>query len=259
MMKRILAADIGNTNITLGLFKGRALLKKAKIVTGAPHLYKKRLAKFLGVAAPDAAVISSVVPAALAKFKKVIATARPLSGRSRKQSQIYILGENMKAPIQNLYRARREVGQDRLVNAFAAKSLYGAPSVVIDFGTAITFDIVSKRGEYLGGVILPGIELSLAGLHEKRALLPKVELIPVPYLLGKDTAGSIRAGILFGFGAMCDGLIEKYRKIFGRGMRVVATGGNARLMKKYAKSIDTVDEDLTLKGLAMTLAFHKNF
>ena len=244
-MKRVLAVDIGNTNITLGIFKDRALLKKVKIPTHAPASYTKRLAKFTKGSSIGAAVISSVVPEALSRVEKILKTISI--------DKIYILGENINAPIPNLYRAKREVGQDRLVNAFAAKSLYGAPSVVIDFGTAITFDIVSKRGEYLGGVILPGIELSLAGLHEKTALLPKVELIPVPYIIGKDTAGSIRAGILFGFGAMCDGLVAQYKKILGEDTKVIATGGNAPLIKRYTKSIQIVDENLTLKGLIKIL------
>ena len=141
------------------------------------------------------------------------------------------------------------MGQDRLVNAFAAKAIYGSPCVIIDFGTAITFDIVSKRGQYLGGLILPGIEISLASLYEKTALLPKVKLKDAPYIIGKDTKNSMRGGILFGFGAMCDGLVSRYRKILGKSTKVIATGGNASLMKKYAKSIQIVDEDLILKGL----------
>ena len=163
--------------------------------------------------------------------------------------KITVVGKDAKVPIRNLYRKKGEVGQDRLVNAFAAKAIYGSPCVIIDFGTAITFDIVSKRGQYLGGLILPGIEISLASLYEKTALLPKVKLKNAPYIIGKDTKNSMRGGILFGFGATCDGLVSRYRKILGKSTMVIATGGNASLMKKYAKSIQIVDEDLILKGI----------
>ena len=123
--------------------------------------------------------------------------------------------------------------------------------MIVDFGTAITFDIISKRGDYLGGLILPGIELSLSGLYKNTALLPKVKLESSSSIIGKDTVNSMRGGILFGFGAMCDGLAAKYKKILGRSIKVIATGGNSKLMKRYSKSIQRVDEDLTLKGLQL--------
>ena len=129
--------------------------------------------------------------------------------------------------------------------------MYGAPALIVDFGTAITFDIVSGKGHYLGGLILPGIAMGLGSLYEKTALLPKVELKRARSIIGKDTVNSMRAGILFGYGAMCDGLIAKYRKILGRGLKVIATGGNAGLIKSYAKYIDIVDSDLTIKSLAL--------
>ena len=160
-----------------------------------------------------------------------------------------ILGRDMKVPIRNLYRNKSEVGQDRLVNAYAAKVLYGSPAVVIDFGTAVTFDVVSKKGDYMGGLIMPGIGISLSSLYEKTALLPRVELKDAPHIIGKSTVNSIRGGILFGFGAMCDGLVAKYKKVLGKPLRVIATGGNASLIKKYAHSIQILDEDVTLKGL----------
>lgn len=248
LMKTILAIDIGNTNITVGLFKGDRLSAKSKIPTRQGASYKKGLAKFLGTAKTEpecieAAVISSVVPRALAILSKCL--------RRLGICRIMITGKNLPVPIRNLYRNRSEVGQDRLVNAFAANRIYGAPAVVVDFGTAVTFDIVSRRGEYLGGLIMPGIGISLSSLYEKTALLPRVELRDAPNIIAKDTVNSMRGGILFGFGAMCDGLIARYRKILGGNLKVIATGGNAALLKKYAPSIQIIDEDLTLKGLRL--------
>ncbi|MFH0764149.1 MAG: type III pantothenate kinase [Candidatus Omnitrophota bacterium] len=234
---RLIAVDIGNTNITIGVFKGERLIKKMKIPTNSYSLYDKNFRKF-----PSSdIIISSVVPPALSRLTASLNKI----GNCR----VSIVGRDVLVPVKNLYRIKSEVGQDRLVNAYAAASIYGAPCAIIDFGTAITFDLVSKKGEYLGGLILPGIDMSLAGLYRDTALLPKVKLKRAHDIIGKDTVNSMRGGILFGFGKMCDGLIFEYRKILGKGLKVIATGGNASLMKIYAKSIHAVDADLTLKGL----------
>lgn len=234
MMRSLLAIDIGNTNMTVGLFKGSRLVSKYKIPTRLRPMRFPRA---------ERCIISSVVPRALPH----VVSSLKRSGIRR----VALIGRDMKVPIRNMYKVKGEVGQDRLVNAFAAKKMYGSPAVIVDFGTAITFDIISKRGDYLGGLILPGIELSLKSLYERTALLPKVELKDAPYIIGKDTVSSMRGGILFGFGAMCDGLISQYKKMLGKKLKVIATGGNARLIKKYAGSIRVVDDDLTLKGLLL--------
>lgn len=247
-MKTILAIDIGNTNITTGIFKGGSLAGKARIST---NLYSSYAAGFKNIIANcdlkkdaiDEVVISSVVPLALARLM-VQLNKMALCG-------IKIIGKDVKVPIANNYRRKYEVGQDRLVGAFAAKMLYGAPCVVIDLGTAITFDIVSRKGEYLGGLILPGIEMSFSGLYTRTALLPKVELKPTAGIIGKDTVNSMRGGMLYGFGSMCDGLAAKYRKMLGKDTRIIATGGNAGLIRKYARAIQVVDNDLVLKGLQL--------
>ena len=249
VMKNLLAVDIGNTNITIGLFKGKILSGKIKIPTGSYLSYIRGIRALikrsgLHIGDVDNAVISSVVPLSLARFIVELRKTAP-------DIKITILGRDRVVPIKNLYRIKSEVGQDRLVNAYAAKMLYGAPAVVIDFGTAITFDIISKKGDYSGGLILPGIELSLSGLYKKTALLPKVELKKAASIIGRDTVNSMRGGILFGFGAMSDGLVAEYKKILGKDTNVIATGGNCRLIKEYARSIRIVDEDLTLKGLKL--------
>ena len=248
-MKNLLAIDIGNTNITAGIFKGAKLLGKTKAPTSSYSSYIRRFKALIegsGLEASkvDEVIVSSVVPLALARL---VVELRRMSGTIK----ITIIGRDLKVPVRNMYRIKNEVGQDRLVNAFAAKVLYGTPAVIVDFGTAITFDVISKRGDYLGGLILPGIELSLSGLYKNTALLPKVELESASSIIGKDTVNSMRGGILFGFGAMCDGLVAQYKKILGRSTKVIATGGNSKLMKRYAGSIRHVDEDLTLKGLQL--------
>lgn len=251
-MNHLLAIDIGNTNITAGVFGKSRLLAKIKIPSHAYSLYEGNIKKLLalaGLSGPEEAgscVISSVVPIALARLVmhlNKVAVRRPR-----------IIGRDIKVPIKNRYKSKSEVGQDRLVNAYAAKSIYGSPAVIIDFGTAITFDVISGAGDYMGGLILPGIEMGLSSLYSKTALLPKVDLRPARDIIGKETVASMRGGILFGYGAMCDGLVSKYRAILGSGAKIIATGGNARLIKKYARSIRIVDEDLTLKGLYLIAA-----
>lgn len=249
MMNNLLVVDIGNTNITIGLFKGNKLIAKTKIPTCSYSSYIRRIKALIGGSylrsgSVDQAIISSVVPLALARF---IVELRRMSSSIR----ITILGRDKIVPIKNLYRIKKEVGQDRLVNAYAAKMIYGYPAVIIDFGTAITFDLISRKGDYLGGLIMPGIELSLSSLYKRTALLPKVELKKAASIIGKDTVNSMRGGILFGFGSMADGLVSKYKKILGKNTQVIATGGNSPLIKKYAKLIQKVDEDLTLKGLRL--------
>lgn len=244
-MKKILAVDIGNTNITAGLFRGKKITGKLKVPTNGYSAYKNAFKKLLSNGTNDV-MISSVVPLALCR---VVATLNRVAS-----CRINISGKDFKVPIANRYRIKSQVGQDRLVNAYAAKKLYGKPAIVIDFGTGITFDIISKKGDYLGGLILPGIEMGLSSLYTKTALLPKVALKPARELIGRDTASSMRGGILFGYGAMCDGLVAKYRKILGARTRVIATGGNASLIRRYSKSIQVVDPDLTLKGLRLLFA-----
>jgi len=249
-MKKVIVIDIGNTNITAGVFAGDALCVKAKSPTHSPSRYAmffRRLITAAGMKPGDigSIMISSVVPVALSRL---VVQLNRMSATSRR---IYIIGKDIATPIKNEYRNKSEVGQDRLVNAFAAARLYGTPAIVVDFGTAITFDIVSPESAYLGGLIMPGIELSLSSLYTKTALLPRVDLKAASSIIGRDTVSSMRGGILFGFGAMCDGLVAQYRHILGKRAKVIATGGNAELVKKYAKSIQIVDEDLTLKGLAL--------
>jgi type III pantothenate kinase len=245
-MGNILAIDVGNTNITAGLFKGKHIAEKVKLPTYKYYQYEARLkglVKKCGLKAEDieAVVISHVVPLALARL--VVCLNKLF------KCKISIVGRDVEAPIKNMYKTKKEVGPDRLVNAFAAKAMYGHPSVIIDFGTAITFDVVSRDGDYLGGLILPGIEMGLHSLHKRTALLPKVELKDAKHIIGTDTESSIQGGILFGYGAMCDGLVAKYREMFGNDLKVIATGGNVMLIKKYTDSIQIIDEDLTLKGL----------
>jgi type III pantothenate kinase len=149
------------------------------------------------------------------------------------------------------YDNPREIGPDRLVNAVAGYARVGGPCVIVDFGTAVTHDIVSAEGEYLGGVIFPGVEISLEALSERAAALPKIDLIEPRTLIGKSTVDAIRSGVLFGFAAMVDGIVARLREQLGAETKALATGGLAALVVPYCDSIDVVDDQLTLTGLRL--------
>lgn len=241
----LLALDIGNTSMTVGVFRGRRLVRRGRIETHSARPardYALRLRKILrGQADIEAVIVSSVVPRATRDLKTALrrlALPRPL-----------ILGENLRAPIRNRYRVPSQVGQDRLVNAVAACHLYGAPAIVVDFGTAVTIDLVSARREYLGGLIVPGMEIALAALTARAALLPAIPLSPPRTFLGKDTVGSMRSGLFYGYGALCDGIVDKLRRRHAPRAQVIATGGHCRLIRPFSRSIRIFNPDLTLQGL----------
>jgi type III pantothenate kinase len=187
------------------------------------------------------AIICSVVPYITLRLKNDLQTILKIKP--------YIVGKDIVVPIRNLYHKPKEVGQDRLVNAFAAITLYKAPIIAIDFGTAITFDVISRYGEYLGGMILPGLKISLEALNQRTALLPDIKLSKPRTFIGRDTKTSMLSGIIYGFSSLSDELIMRIRNKIGRKAKVIATGGNSRLIAGYCKKIDKLDLELTLKGL----------
>jgi len=240
--KMLLAVDIGNTNISCGIFTGSRLVKRFSLPTKAKSNYQIKLKPYLSRNI-DEAIICSVVPDAT---KEIVRAIKSLTGQNPR-----VLGKNIKVPIKNLYAKPRQVGQDRLVNAYAAARLYGYPAVVVDFGTAVTFDIVSHKKEYLGGLILPGLNISLDALYARTALLPHVKLARPKGLIGKDTKSSILSGMVYGFAALTDDLIGRMREKIGKNTKAIGTGGNISLIGPYCRKIQIIDQDLTLKGLQL--------
>lgn len=236
----LLAIDIGNTNISLGLFKDSRLIKRYTIPTGERN-YSVTLKKIFFRNRIDDALICSVVPDASKIFKKDLSKLL--------DKEPIMIGESVIVPIKNLYRKPNQVGQDRLVNAYAGVVLYGAPLIIVDFGTAITFDVISKNREYLGGMILPGLNISLDVLAERTALLPKIKLSKPREFIAKDTKSSMLSGIVYGFAALTDNLAMRIKNKIGNNAMVIGTGGDIDLIGKYCKKINKIDRDLTLKGL----------
>ncbi len=236
----VLAVDIGNTNISFGLIGPKGRVFKNFVLPTSRYRLSQVKAKLKGLRASDA-VICSVVPRLTGRL------AVDLKGFLK--GRVLIAGRDMKVPIKNLYKYPRQVGQDRLVNAYAALRLYGAPVICIDYGTAITFDAVSARGQYLGGLILPGLRISLEALHKNTALLPRVELAAPRELIGTETRQSMLAGAVFGAACVTDEIVRRLKHLIGKKALVIATGGNIGLIARFSGEIDKVERFLTLKGL----------
>jgi type III pantothenate kinase len=246
----LLAVDIGNSSIHFGLFRGRRLAHAFAVPTKNLRLTNSRQA---ALRCAQEAIICSVVPRAT---PKVAATLRRLGVR-----RVRLVGRDVRVPLKNRYRRPREVGQDRLVGAYAAWQGYARRQgkarracIIADFGTAITIDAVSRKGEYLGGVIVPGLQISLDALAERTALLPRVSLKRPSTLLCRDTATSIRSGLVHGFAALADGLIGRLRAQYAPGARVVLTGGVSPLLHPFLRTPHALRPFLVLDGLRLLAA-----
>ncbi len=241
-----LLIDIGNTNTQIAVARGKKIVKRYFIHTSKENISQRSLKRLLGekVSGIDKVVIVSVVPAFLKILKNTIKVILP-------KAEIKVVGKDIKVPIKNRYKDPKQVGQDRLVTAHAAAVKFGKPIVSIDFGTAVTFDFVNKKGEYEGGLIFPGLRIALNSLEHEAALLPKIDIRPTKTLIGKDTQTSMNNGVLHGYAGVCDEIIEKFRKKYGPKVKVVATGGDAKLVAKYSKHVNKVTPDLIFTGLKL--------
>jgi type III pantothenate kinase len=245
----LLAIDIGNTHIKFGLFTGDHLEQKVRLATDPARtedeygvlLVQALAQRGVGVDAVAAAIVCSVVPALT---DGIVAIVRRLFGR-----EPLVLGPGLKTGISVLYDSPREVGPDRIADAVAAFERTQAGTIVVDFGTATTFNCISPKGEYLGGVIVPGVRIGHDALLAAAAKLTRVELSEPPRVLGRNTPHALQSGAIHGSAALVDGLVERLEADIGFKCSVVATGGMASIIAKHSKRIESVDPDLTLQGL----------
>jgi len=244
----LLVLDVGNTNTTLGVYEGTTLTHSWRLTSERQRTvdeYGIMCRTLLQLASLDSAsitgiAISSVVP--------------PLNFTLLKMAQLYfdiepIFVNASNAGIRVLYDDPREVGADRIVNAVAALTRYGGPCIVVDFGTATTFDAISEGGEYLGGIIYPGIQISADALFQRAARLRNTEIRRPERLIGTNPTTSIQSGLYYGNIALVDGVLEKMIQELGPKTRVIATGGLAPLISRGSRLIEHVDADITLEGL----------
>ena len=247
----LLVVDVGNTQTHLGAFRGDELVEHWRFATvresTADELGAalRNLLALRGLAFADisASIVSSTVPQLRPEW-----TA--MAGRYLRLP-MPVVGPGVRTGMPIRYDNPREIGPDRLVNAVAGYEKVGGPCVVVDFGTAVTHDVVSADGEYLGGVIFPGVEISLEALSERAAALPRIELIEPRTLIGKSTVDAIRSGVLFGFAGMVDSILARLREQLGAETKAIATGGLAELVVPYCDGLDVVDDLLTLTGLRL--------
>jgi type III pantothenate kinase len=243
----LLAIDVGNTQTVLGLFDGDSLAQHWRIATEA-HRTGDELGVFLhgfvGDAELEGVVLSSTVPRLLDAYGE-------LAGR--RGIELLALGPGVRTGIPIRYDDPREVGPDRIANAVAALDRYGAPCVVVDFGTSTNFDVVSQAGEYVGGVLAPGVEVSMDALFARAARLVKVDFVQPPTVIGRTTATALQSGLVYGFAGQVDGIAEAIRGELGApDAPVIATGGLADLIAPHSRTIGRVDPFLTLDGLRIT-------
>jgi type III pantothenate kinase len=243
--------DVGNTNTVLGVFRGQELIANWRLTTAREQtvdeygVLTRNLFTLAGLDRNDitGVIISSVVPPVnwtLGEMARVYFGKKALFVEMGVKTGMAVLVDNPS-----------EVGADRIVNGVAAFHLYGGPCIVVDFGTAITFDAISAKGEYLGGVIAPGLGIASEALFARAAKLPRVEIKDPEKIIGTNTVTNMQAGLYYGAVDMVDGMLARMKKELGQNAKVVATGGQARLVAKGSKYIEHTDEFLTLTGLRL--------
>jgi len=247
----LLVIDVGNTNTVLGVYDGEDLVHDLRIRTVIEHtvdeygmlMYNLYKSSKMSSKAIQSIIISCVVPPML----------RILESVCEKYFQVkpLIVGPGIKTGMPIFYDNPREVGADRIVNAVAVHEKYKREAIVVDFGTATTFDYVSPRGEYMGGCIAPGIVISSEALFKRASKLPRVEFSTPKSIIAKDTVSSMQAGILYGYAGLVDGIVARMKAEVRANPLVIATGGLAKVVQPETKSIEIVDEMLTLEGLRL--------
>ena len=241
----LLAIDVGNTQTVFGLFDGEALTEQFRVGTDRTHTGDElavMLRAFVELDALDGIVLCSSVPPLVREYEQL---ADRWVG-----AELLVLGPGVPTGVPIRYDDPREVGPDRIANAVAARERYGAPAIVVDFGTSTNFDVVSAAGEYAGGVLAPGVEISMDALFARAARLTKVPFEAPERVIGRTTTSALQSGLVFGFAGQVDAIADRIREeLEARDAPVIATGGLAELIAPHSRTIDRIDPHLTLEGL----------
>src|SRR5919109_3735313 len=242
----LLAIDVGNTQTVLGLFEGPELHRHWRLATDRKRSGDELGAlygSFLDFSEVDGLALASTVPELHRSYQEL--------AHDYAKAELLELGPGVKTGIPVRYDDPREVGPDRIANAVAAADRYGAPCIVVDFGTSTNFDVVSADAEYIGGVLAPGIETSMDALFARAARLRKVDFVEPERVIGKTTVAALQSGVVYGFAGQVDGIVDAIRGELGAEARAVATGGLADLIAPHSRTIELVDPFLTLEGLRL--------
>lgn len=247
----LLAVDVGNTQTVFGLFEGSELTAHWRIATEAHRTGDELgalIGRFLDLEQVDGIALSSTVPQLVREYESF--------AERYAHVEILVLGPGIRTGIRIRYDDPREVGPDRIANAVAATDRYGPPCIVVDFGTSTNFDVVSADGDYVGGVLAPGIEVSMDALFARAARLVKVDFVEPQTVIGKSTSSALQSGLVYGFAGQADGIVQRIRDELGADAPAIATGGLAELIAPHATTIRTVDPWLTLEGLRLVWALN---
>lgn len=242
----LLAVDVGNTQTVLGLYEGERLAQHWRVATEAHRTGDELAALFrnlIDFESVSGLCLASTVPALVRSYEELV--ERWL------QRELIVLGPGTRTGIAIRFDDPREVGPDRIANAIAALDRHGAPCIAVDFGTTTNFDAISAEGEYVGGVLAPGIEISMEALFARAARLRQVDFAEPANVIGKSTIAALQSGLVFGFAGQVDGIVERMRAELGGKVKVIATGGLAELIVPHSHTIEAVDEFLTLEGLRL--------
>ena len=245
----LLAIDIGNTNITLGLYNGEILGPRWRLATDHERMPDEFGMQFVGFISHAGIKSQEITGICLASV------VPPLTGKIVDACRRYlgpdplVVDAGVKTGVRIRYEDPRAVGADRIVDAAAVKELYSCPACVVDFGTATTFDAISAEGDYLGGAIAPGIGIAAEALFHRTAKLPRVELQRPPAAIGRNTVHAMQSGLLFGYVALVEGMVRRFREELGSEMRVIATGGLAEVVARETDVLEIIAPWLTLDGL----------
>jgi type III pantothenate kinase len=242
----LLAVDVGNTQTALGLYRAETLEEHWRLATE-----RSRTADELGVVLSGLLDLDAVAGICLSSTVPALVREWETFAEKWAHAPMLVVGPGIRTGIPIRYDDPREVGPDRIVNAVAARARYGAPVVVVDFGTSTNFDVVSPEGEYVGGVIAPGIEISMEALFARAARLVKVDYAAPPSVIGKTTVAGLQSGLVYGFAGQVDGIVERIREELGAVAPAIATGGLADLVAPHSRTIERVDPFLTLDGLRL--------
>lgn len=245
----LLAIDVGNTNITLGLYEGDQLGPRWRLATNHERMPDEFGLQFVGLISHVGRQVNDISGICLASVvppltSKIVEACRRYLGVNP-----LVVDAGVKTGVRIRYEDPRAVGADRIVDAAAVKVLYGCPACVVDFGTATTFDAISAEGDYLGGAIAPGIGIAAEALFQRTAKLPRVDLQRPPNVIGRNTVHAMQSGLLFGYVALVEGMVARFRKELGANMRVIATGGLAEIVAQETDVIQIIAPWLTLDGL----------
>jgi type III pantothenate kinase len=242
----LLAVDVGNTQTVFGLFEGDRLSEQWRVATEPRRTGDElgvTLSGFLDLEDVTGVCVSSSVPALIRSYGDF--------ADRWARAPLLVLGPGTRTGIAIRYDDPREVGPDRIANAVAAGAIHGGPCIVVDFGTSTNFDAVAANGDFVGGVLAPGIEISMDALFARAARLTKVDFVEPPTVIGKTTTASLQAGLVYGFAGQVDGIVERMRAELDPEARVIATGGLAPLIAPHARTVQAVDPFPTLEGLRL--------